>query len=136
MELTEKGKDRKNNYIYSYKMMVKELNLPEKTFKDKLFDFLTLNKEEIDNIELDYEKIPYVFGSHFSNPAYVSNYLTRLFPFTLTAFEIHTFEALERLFINLNKTFDSVTSQKNDLREIILNFLFYLKRSLILINLI
>ena len=45
MELTEKGKDRKNNYIYSYKMMVEELNLPEKTFKDKLFDFLTLNKE-------------------------------------------------------------------------------------------
>ena len=133
MELTEKGKDRKNNYIYSYKMMVEELNLPEKTFKDKLFDFLTLNKEEIDNIELDYEKIPYVFGSHFSNPAYVSNYLTRLFPFTLTAIEIHTFDALDRLFINLNKTFDSVTSQKNDLREIIPEF-FILPEMFININ--
>ena len=104
--------------------MVEELNLPEKTFKDKLFDFLTLNKEEIDNIELDYEKIPYVFGSHFSNPAYVSRCLTRLFLFTLTAIEIHTFDALDRLFINLNKTFDSVTSQKNDLREIIPEFFF------------
>ena len=84
---------------------------------------------------MDYDKIPYVFGSHFSNPAYVSHYLTRLFPFTLTAIEIQgeTFDAPDRLFINLNKTFDSVTSQNSDLREIIPEF-FVLPEMFININ--
>ena len=135
MELSERGKQRKKNYINFYKMMKEELPIPEKTIVNKIKNILTCIEDKIDYINMDYDKIPYVFGSHFSNPAYVSHYLTRLFPFTLTAIEIQgdTFDAPDRLFINLNKTFESVTSQNGDLKEIIPEF-FVLPEMFININ--
>ena len=137
MEIGEKGKKRKENYINFYNIMIKELNLPkeEESFFSILFSWEKKKKKLYDEIELDYDKIPYVFGSHFSNSAYVSHYLTRLFPFTLTAIEIQgeNFDAPDRLFINLNKTFNSVTSQQSDLREIIPEF-FILPEMFININ--
>ena len=136
MEIGERGKKRKENYLHLYNLMMDELNLPkqEKTFLSKLFNCEKENKP-YDEVELEYEKIPYVFGSHFSNSAYVSHYLTRLFPFTLTAIEIQGehFDAPDRLFINLNKTFNSVTTQQSDLREIIPEF-FILPEMFININ--
>ena len=135
MEIGEKGKKRKENYINFYNIMKAELNIPkpQNSFLSNIF--CPVKKKEIDEIELDYDKIPYVFGSHFSNSAYVSHFLTRLFPFTLTAIEIQgdNFDAPDRLFINLNKTFISVTSQQSDLREIIPEF-FILPEMFININ--
>ena len=51
----------------------------------------------------------------------------KLFPFTISALEIQgeTFDAPDRLFININKTFQSCTSEKCDVRELIPQF-FYL----------
>ena len=80
MELSERGKQRKKNYINFYEMMKEELQIPNKTIFNKIKNILTCNEDKIDYINMDYDKIPYVFGSHFSNPAYVSHYLTRLFP--------------------------------------------------------
>ena len=76
------------------------------------------------NLDIQYELIPYCFGSHFSNGMYVSHYLCRLFPYSLTMIEIQGagFDCSERLFLNLQKSFYSSVSEKSDLREIIPEF--------------
>ena len=76
------------------------------------------------NLDIQYELIPCCFGSHFSNGMYVSHYLCRLFPYSLTMIEIQGagFDCSERLFLNLQRSFYSSVSEKSDVREIIPEF--------------
>ena len=122
MEIGEKGKKRKESYIEIYKNMYYDLKLnpPEKKSTYNIFS----KNEKYNFNDINFDEIPYLFGSHFSNPAYISHYLVRLFPFSLTGIEIQgdNFDAPDRLFINIEKSFISVTSQKSDLRELIPEF--------------
>ncbi len=102
------------------------------------YDELKINfdiSEKLKSKNLDIISYPNYYGSHFSNAAYCSHFLTRIFPFTLTAIEIqgNHFDAPDRLFLNLEKTFDSVTGEKSDLRELIPEF-FYLPEMFLNIN--
>ncbi len=121
MELNEKGKKRKNDYKNYYDIMCREKNIFQ---KKNLFQNVFYRNEENNINKIPFDEIPYLFGSYFSNPAYISHYLIRLFPYTLTSIEIQgeNFDTSQRLFININKTFNSVTSEKSDLREIIPEF--------------
>ena len=76
------------------------------------------------NPNFDYEKIPYCFGSHFSNSMYVSHYLVRIFPYSLTGIEIQGdgFDVADRLFLKLQNSIYTGISEKCDLREIIPEF--------------
>ena len=76
------------------------------------------------NLNIEYERIPYCYGSHFSNGMYVSHFLGRLFPYSLTMIEIQGtgFDCSERLFLCLDKTFLSSTNEKCDIRELIPEF--------------
>ena len=141
-------KKRKELYIDTYKSMVLDLTLENlielnQNDKEELELNTELNNNEIEtkkqnslktygidieniykNININYEKIPYYFGSHFSNATYVSHYLVRIFPYTLTSIEIQLddFDAPDRLFFNLGKTFKNVSSEKCDVRELIPQF--------------
>ncbi len=74
MELTEKGKKRKNNYL-NYSMEEIKDKIKEK--KDKVFsNFYNvftkikdkfLNEEKIPYENLNITEVPYLYGSHFSN---------------------------------------------------------------------
>ena len=126
MEITEKGKKRKESCLQSYKIMYNDLKL-EPPVVSSFFSNLNIfgkKQEKLNLDEIEFDQIPYMFGSHFSNPAYTSHYLIRLFPFTLTAIEIQgkSFDAPDKLFININKSFNSAISEKSDLREIIPEF--------------
>ena len=72
------------------------------------------------NLSVEYDKIPYLFGSHYSNAMYISHYLGRLFPYSLTMIEIQGtgYDCPERLFICLQKTLSSATCEKCDVREL------------------
>ena len=97
-------------------------NINENPIKIKNYG---VNLESLYNdINIDYEIIPYFFGSHFSNATYISHYLIRIFPFCLTSIEIQgtNFDTPDRLFFDLNNSFNSVTSEKCDLRELIPEF--------------
>ena len=80
------------------------------------------NSEEIVNIE--FNQIPYFYGSHYSNPTYVAHFLTRTLPYTYIAIEIQgeNFDKPDRLFTSMLKTFDSTSSLKDDVRELIPEF--------------
>ena len=129
--------------------LAKSLNViikEEKTIIDYLYRDMSLpmgmleisdesikRKEEFD---LNYETLlelndennkPYVFGSNYSNPIYVCNYLMRLFPFTHISIELQGkgFDKPDRLFLSVKNSFFNSTSQKGDVRELIPEF-FYL----------
>ena len=101
----------------------------------KIFDY-NLNLDKLYyNPSIDFDMLPYVFGSSYSNAMYVSHYLCRLFPYSFTAIEIQRigFDCADRLFINLQNAVYSAISEKGDLREIIPDF-FYLPELFININ--
>ena len=64
---------------------------------------------------------PYIYGSNYSNPTYVCNYLTRLFPFTHISIELqgYDFDKPERMFLSVINSFNNSTTQKTDVRELI-----------------
>ncbi len=76
------------------------------------------------NTEIELERIPYFYGSHYSNAMYVSHFLGRLFPYAFTMIEIQgtSFDCPDRLFLSLNRAFFSSTTEKCDLRELIPEF--------------
>ena len=96
----------------------KDKNMPK--IPDYKFDIEKL----YNNPEFDYSKIPYCFGSHFSNSMYVSYYLVRIFPYSFTLIEIQGdgFDCADRSFIQLQNSFYSTISEKCDLREILPEF--------------
>ena len=137
-------KEEMNNYEGYTSTNYKEIINAIKKYKINKQNTLDYNKFKIDYDV--YEKIkdcndielinfPNSFGSHFSNSAYISHYLTKILPFSLTSIKIQgeNFDSPDRLFNNLEKSFNSVISEKSDLREIIPEF-FYLPEMFININ--
>ena len=100
LELNDEGMKRKELFLETYE-----------TLKD----------------DPDQNMKPYIFGSNYSNPVYVCNYLMRLFPFTHISIELQgqKFDDPNRLFISVSHSFYNSTTQKTDVRELIPEF-FYL----------
>ena len=100
MELNDEGMKRKELFLETYE-----------TLKD----------------DPDQNMKPYIFGSNYSNPVYVCNYLMRLFPFTHISIELQgkKFDDPNRLFISVDNSFFNSITQKTDVRELIPEF-FYL----------
>ena len=121
--------DFEEQYVIDYQY--RNMNLP--------MGMLELSEEGIkrkQEFDLNYETLlelgdennkPYVFGSNYSNPIYVCNYLMRLFPFTHISIELQGqgFDKPDRLFLSVKNSFFNSTSQKGDVRELIPEF-FYL----------
>ena len=82
----------------------------------------TDNGEATSIIQLN--QLPSFYGSHYSNPTYVTHYLTRIFPFSFVSIEIQgdKFDDPNRMFISLSRTFESATTTKDDIRELIPEF--------------
>ena len=110
MELNEEGKKRKNEYIEDY-------------------NNVKFNRDEFEGMK------PYYYGSNYSNPIYVCNYLMRLFPFTHISIKLqgNKLDDPNRLFLSVNQSFHNSISLKADLRELIPEF-FYLPEMFLNIN--
>ena len=110
LELSEEGIKRKELFMETYETLKNE-------------------KDEEINIK------PYIYGSNYSNPVYVCNYLMRLFPFTHISIELqgHGFDNPDRLFLSIYNSFNNSTTQKTDVRELIPEF-FYLPEMFLNIN--
>ena len=138
LELTEKGILRKETFIETYETLKNDLKelFPDfnyqdylkkgdeylENYKNKKLKKEKDNPEEVDTIE--FNQIPYFFGSHYSNPTYVCHFLSRTFPFSYITIEIQgqTFDAPDRMFTSMEKTFISTSSLKDDVRELIPEF--------------
>ena len=113
MEIDEKGKGKERKMLY-------------------LEAYRTLQVEITNGMSTD---IPYLYGSHYSNPIYIAHYLTRLFPFSHIMIELQgdKFDDPNRLFISIANSFYCATTQKGDIRELIAEF-YYLPEMFMNIN--
>ena len=119
-----KSKLRKESYIENFDSMKQEL-ITDNNNNEIEFNYENYNNYYSDN-KFDWEKIPYYYGSHYSNQVYVSHYLNRIFPFTFTSLEIQSwqFDLPERLFSDLDISFNNSLTEKSDVRELIPEFFF------------
>ena len=138
INLNEKSEIRRENFIESYETLKTDLKdtFPDFNYQDYLkkgeeyFESYKTkkikkekeNQEEVAIIEIN--QIPYFYGSHYSNPTYVSHFLVRIFPFSFVAIEIQgeKFDEPDRIFSSIPKTFESATTLKDDVRELIPEF--------------
>ena len=138
LEINEKGEARKETFIEIYQSLKNDLKemFPDFNYQEYLkkndeylehYKNKKLKKEkdnpgQITNIE--YNQIPYFFGSHYSNATYVSHFLCRVLPYTYITIEIQgqTFDDPDRMFTSMEKTFNSASSLKDDVRELIPEF--------------
>ena len=138
LEINDKSEVRIETFKEIYESVKNDLNELDKEFNyqeylrkgEEYYDIYLQkkfkNKDE-GNMDITYvqpNQIPYFFGTHYSNPTYVSHYLTRIFPFSLVAIEIQgeKFDDPDRLFTSMKKTFESATTLKDDVRELIPEF--------------
>ena len=149
IEINDDSKKRKEEYIENYIIMKNEFleNNPNidyykllekgKTYflKYKSKNMNNENKDLNEFNPMDINQTPYLYGSHYSNPTYVSLFLSRIFPYSEILIEIQgeKFDVPDRLFNSLESTFLNASSEKVDLRELIPEF-FYLPEFLNNIN--
>ena len=98
MEITPESITRKNAYQSHYESMVEEK-----------------------------EPHPYYYGSHYSNSLYTTHYLVRVFPFSYIKIELQgkNFDDPNRLFNDMEKSYQCAVTQKCDVRELIPEFFFF-----------
>ena len=132
--LSEKGEVRKETFAETYDMVKNDLKemFPDFNYaeflkkQDEYYENYRKEKKnkKPDEMKLDVNHLPYFYGSHYSNPTYISHYLSRSFPYAFVAIEIQgeKFDHPDRLFLSMNKTFISASSLKDDVRELIPEF--------------
>ena len=123
--------DLEGNYRnLSLPMGMMELNEEGEKRKELFMETFDVLKNESDG-----SMKPYIYGSNYSNPMYVCNYLMRLFPFTHISIELqgNKFDDPNRLFLSVKNSFYNSITQKTDVRELIPEF-FYLPEMFLNIN--
>ena len=118
--------ERNESVVLNYKTLptLTEQNQNQEKLLPKIPDYKFDIEKLYYNLNFEYEKIPFSYGSHYSNPMYVSHYLVRIFPYSMTLIEIQGdgFDVSDRLFLKLQKSFYTAATEKCDLREIIPEF--------------
>ena len=133
----KKKKKKKIGDEFDYRDLKKPmgmLEISEESIKRKnvfldLYETLNSSRDEFEGTK------PYYYGTNYSNPIYVCNFLMRLFPFTHTSIELqgNKIDDPNRLFLSVVKSFENSTTQKTDVRELIPEF-FYLPEMFLNIN--
>ena len=149
LEINEKSELRKETYNEIYESVKNDLSEIDNSFNyqeylkkgEEYYDLYLQSKlknKNEGNKEIAFvqpNQLPYFYGTHYSNPTYISHYLTRIFPYSLIAIEIQgeKFDDPDRLFTSMKKAFESATTLKDDVRELIPEF-FTLPEMFININ--
>ena len=135
--------DKKDDDSEDYTLVPRSLNnhlgfqtdtkLGEKR-KTAFINSYEITKEEI-NDGISYIKEAYYFNTNYSNSIYTCNFLLRIFPFSFIAIEMQGdgFDDPNRLFYSIEKTFNMISSNNADLREMTPEF-FYLPEIFMNIN--
>ena len=148
LEINDKSATRKETFIDTYTLIKNDLKenfhdfnyleylrkgddyydkYKNKKSKIKLFENAENPENEgIDNAisSIEISQLPSYYGSHYSNPTYVTHFLTRIFPFSCISIEIQgdKFDDPNRMFLSIFRTFESASTQKDDIRELIPEF--------------
>ena len=116
----EKG----DEYFHSFNNKILKMKSKEDKKNNESKGDVDYDEDDDEYNEIQINQIPYIYGSHYSNPLYISHFLVRIFPFSFISIQIHgaKFDDPGRLFFSLSKTFQCVCTLKEDLRELIPEF--------------
>ena len=113
-------KDRINHEFFRYAPNFRDLAVPVgKLSRDKWStiksNYERSKKENILGIK------PFLYGSFYSNPAIVSNFLIRINPFASQHYELqsHSFDLPDRLFYSIEDSHNSILKCSSDFKELI-----------------
>ena len=146
LEINDKSITRKETFIDTYSLIKNDLKENYTDFNyneylkkgDEYYDYYKTKKSKIKISDNNNEKndndtndaivelnqLPSFYGSHYSNPTYVTHFMTRIFPFAFVSIEIQgdKFDDPNRMFISIGRTFESTSTLKDDIRELIPEF--------------
>ena len=89
-------------------------------------DRINTFEERFENNDLFNNTPKFHFGSHYSSPAIILQYLLRLYPYTQGAKELQggRFDLADRLFYSIEDSYRAATSEISDVRELVPEFYF------------
>ena len=121
-----KKNDLKENFPdFNYNEFLKKCDEYYDNYQSKKYKIIETETPDTENSEMvQINQLPSFYGSHYSNPTYVTHYLARIFPFALVSIEIQgdKFDDPNRMFISISRTFESASTTKDDIRELIPEF--------------
>lgn len=128
-DFNEKSKERIDLFKKEYANMEEEAKVLQQQQEEEMEDNTQTDNERKSKTSFklkDDNEVPHFYGTHYSNPIYVSHYLSRLFPFTQLRIELqgNNFDTAERLFTSMETTFESAVTLKTDVRELTPEFFF------------
>lgn len=90
-----------------------------------------LNPNRLNKILKRYKEMPFetekdrfMYGSHYSTPGYVMYFLVRQYPEYMLRFQNGKFDAPDRLFSSIERTWESAYNSLTDVKELIPEFYF------------
>ncbi|DAZ95749.1 TPA: hypothetical protein N0F65_006397, partial [Lagenidium giganteum] len=111
-----------------------ELDLTDPAvFRDLSKPIGALNPERLEYFQMRYEIMPrgdeaehmpppFLYGTHYSTPGYVLYFLVRIAPQHMLCLQNGKFDAPDRLFRSINVSWQGVTTNHTDLKELIPEF--------------
>lgn len=95
-----------------------------------------LNKARLEELKERFELMPpedrFIYGTHYSTPAYVISFLLRKNPLHMIKLQSGNFDTPNRLFHSMNKEWRSVLENAGNVRELIPEF--YMSDTSFLLN--
>ena len=145
LSVNEKSINRKELFLEFYESLKKDFKEANEDFNYKEFlnkggeyleqyelkknkkkrgSKIALGLDENDACKIQINQIPFFYGTHYSCPTFVCHFLVRVFPYSLISIEIHgnKFDDPDRIFMSLERTFETASSLKEDIRELIPEF--------------
>ncbi|GKY94072.1 hypothetical protein MPSEU_000373700 [Mayamaea pseudoterrestris] len=114
--------------IQDYGCSTKKLNLQcAGTYRDLSKPVGALNQERLDYFKTRMKNMhdmggKFLYGTHYSAPAYVLYYLVRSMPEHMLCLQNGKFDAADRMFFDVENTFNCVLSNHADVKELIPEF--------------
>ncbi|XP_077982163.1 protein FAN-like isoform X3 [Glandiceps talaboti] len=112
-----------------------DLTKPE-TFRDLSKPVGALNEDRLKRLKERYADMPeprFLYGSHYSTPGFVLFYLVRVAPEYMLCLQSGKFDQPDRMFHNLQETWQNVLTGATDFKELIPEF-FQISESDFLVN--
>ena len=113
-----------DEYFDNFKNKKPKIKFFERSISNATAQITENDNNDNNASSIEFNQIPSYYGSHYSNPTYVTHFLTRIFPFSFVSIEIQgdKFDDPNRMFISIFRTFESASTLKDDVRELIPEF--------------
>jgi WD40 repeat protein len=95
------------------------------SFRELSLPIGALNQSRLEILKDRFHEMPsprFFYGTHYSTPAYIINYLVRTAPAAMLRLQNGNFDSADRIFSSISETWRGVNSNTTDVKELIPEF--------------